>query len=184
MWDLSRGRLPEIDHDSLIVRGARYHTPAIEKLLVGIPPYSSESRPEERANIPQQNLKGDFRARLMPVVGSFESVASIKDAKDFYNEDPEAFAADRFAVGVCVGYSVSGATEYLKVGHIARTKSKAIRDLINPYCQRGKAIEFDCTIFWNGDPTAEFRFYTVQLFDLVPPENSKNFRASTGRSLK
>ena len=163
-WELSRGRLPEIDHDSLIVRGARYYTEAIQDLLVGIPPYSSESRPEERADVPQQNLKGDFRARLMPVVGSLESVASVKDAKYFYNVDAGAFAADQSAVGVCVEYLGRGEREYLKVGHIARTKSEEIRDLIDPFCQKGFAIEYDCTIFWNGDPTAEFRFYTVQLF--------------------
>ena len=163
-WELSRGILPEIDHDRLIVRGARYYTEAIQVLLMGIPPFSSESRPEERAVRLQQNLKGDFRARLMPVVGSLESIQSNVDARYFYNEDPGAFAADEFAVGVCVEFLGKGQREYLKVGHIASTKARNVRKLIDPFCKKGIPIEYDCTIFWNGDPTAEFRFYTVQLF--------------------
>jgi len=44
------------------------------------------------------------------------------------------------------------------VGHIARTKAAELRRYI------GDGVEVDCTIFWNGDPEADYQFFTIQLF--------------------
>ena len=54
------------------------------------------------------------------------------------------------------------------VGYISRHKAKAVKGLI------GDGVELNCTIFWNGDPDANFQFYTVQLFP--PPAIDPAFR--------
>ena len=46
-----------------------------------------------------------------------------------------------------------------RVGYIGRELAKDLRPLLGE-----QTPEFDCTIFWNGDPQADYQFYTVQLF--------------------
>lgn len=46
-----------------------------------------------------------------------------------------------------------------KVGYIARNKNH----LVLPYLERGNPL-LRCSVFWNGDPEADYQFYTVQLF--------------------
>jgi hypothetical protein len=45
-----------------------------------------------------------------------------------------------------------------RVGYIARNYAPKIKAMVKP------DMEFECTIFWNGDPDDGFQFYTVQLF--------------------
>lgn len=46
-----------------------------------------------------------------------------------------------------------------RVGFISRDKNKELKK----YLDRSRP-DLDCTIFWNGDPDADYQFYTVQLF--------------------
>ena len=46
-----------------------------------------------------------------------------------------------------------------RVGFISRNLTEALRPLLGE-----RTSELDCTIFWNGDPHADYQFYTVQLF--------------------
>ncbi|CAB4715357.1 MAG: hypothetical protein F2780_03310 [Actinobacteria bacterium] len=46
-----------------------------------------------------------------------------------------------------------------RVGFIGRDRNQILKPLLE-----GSSTELDCTIFWNGDPDADYQFYTVQLF--------------------
>lgn len=46
-----------------------------------------------------------------------------------------------------------------RVGYISRNLTKELKPFLSE-----STSEFDCTIFWNGDPHADYQFYTVQLF--------------------
>jgi hypothetical protein len=65
-------------------------------------------------------------------------------------------------------HAVAVSVQGHRVGYISRHKAKVVKGLI------GTGIELNCTIFWNGDPDADFQFYTVQLFP--PPAIDPGFR--------
>jgi hypothetical protein len=46
-----------------------------------------------------------------------------------------------------------------RVGFISRDKNTALKKVLHK-----SSPDLDCTIFWNGDPDADYQFYTVQLF--------------------
>jgi len=118
----------------------------------------------------QLNLKEDFCARLLPVISSRDALASSHPdlLNRYFMVDDKTHAHDPNAVGVHIlAKDFPEREEYLKVGHISKLRAERVRRIVEPFAKRGRAVEFGCTIFWNGDPEAEFKFYSVQLFNVA-----------------